>query len=159
MKNKIMSYLANKVTAKNISRAVGAGPLVDYLGSKGAKLVAKPENRKYVTDTTSGRKAAQSAATLAMNIGTGGSGLLRLGGRKVASAVAKKTIAKAVAKTPRAIPKTPNATVLKIPNNKPIKVIHGGANPTSLRKLKGDTPARMREMHRVVRGMPHARKK
>ncbi len=61
--------------AKAIAKAVGGADLVDYAGSKIAKMRAKGAAKKYVEDKTSGRKALISAAKVAASIAPAGAGL------------------------------------------------------------------------------------
>ncbi len=90
--------------SKGISKAVGAGDLVDYAGSKLAKRAAAPDAKKFVDDKTSGVRAAISGvmtATSLTGIGAGpalargvAKGFANHVGKKAANEALKKSIAK-----------------------------------------------------------------
>lgn len=90
--------------SRGISKAVGAGDLVDYAGSKIAKAKASPAAKKFVDDKTSGVKAAISGVLTATTLtGIGGAPALARGvakgfsnyvGKKAANEALNKSIAR-----------------------------------------------------------------
>lgn len=101
---------------------IGAGDLVDYTSSKIAKyhtLRGKPE-AKLVEDKTSGKKALISAVVAGSTL-VGGAGLAR--------GLAKRAVGKASSYGSFKIP----GQARPVKYNKQV-----GANPSSLKHLKGD---------------------
>ena len=85
-----------KSTVNKVVSASGGDKLVDYASSKIAKKMVSPEVAKHVDDRTSGKQALGSAAKVGMAVASvAGAGALARG---VASAVAKRGIAKAAVK-------------------------------------------------------------
>ena len=57
--------------AKGVTHFVGGDDLADFAGSKIAKAMAKPENKKFVADKTSLKDALVSAGKVALTVGPG----------------------------------------------------------------------------------------
>jgi hypothetical protein len=111
-----------------VAKAVGAGPLVDYAGAKLAKRRLKGKAaQKHVEDKTSGRRAALSAAVAVSTVASGGAGAAKYGLKKVAQRAAKKAHDKKYGYF------KVDGQKKRVRYNKGI-----GANPSSLRHLKGD---------------------
>lgn len=96
LKDKINS-IASKVA--NFS---GGKDLVDYAGSKIAKMRAPDDQKKYVEDNTSGKKALGSAAKVGLTIASiVGAGAIA---KNVAGALAKRGAGKVATNAARKIP-------------------------------------------------------
>lgn len=57
--------------AKGVTNFVGGNDLADFAGSKIAKALAKPANKKFVADKTSLKDALVSAGKVALTVGPG----------------------------------------------------------------------------------------
>lgn len=82
--------------ADAVTEVAGGTKLADYMGSKMAKMMAKPEERKYVADTTSGKDAMRSAMNVGMTVmplGAAGAGM-RIGANLMKSQKAMQAMAK-----------------------------------------------------------------
>jgi hypothetical protein len=94
---KKVGNIANKVSNK-VSNVVGGRDLVDYAGSKIAKMRASDDQKKYVEDKTSGKSALKSAGKVGLTVASiTGAGKVASTGLKV---LKKQGLKKAVSKPP-----------------------------------------------------------
>lgn len=80
--------------AKEITHRVGGDNLADFAGSKIAKAIAKPSDKKFVADKTSLKSAMKSVAGVAGRIGV--IGLSGMAGTAVNAGIAAKLAARGV---------------------------------------------------------------